>query len=172
MLDLKRLQQQLEIDEGVKYEVYLDTLGYPTFGIGHLVRPTDPEHLAWLHRLPNQRIIVSKERVQQVFLADCEAVLQDCCKYLPDFAKYPEEVKQIVANMIFNLGLTKMLKMFKQFRQDLISKNYKMAAREMRYNNGRDISKGESDWYKQTKARAQRLVKRMETLADNILCKV
>ena len=28
----KSLGKQLEIDEGVKYEIYNDHLGYPTFG--------------------------------------------------------------------------------------------------------------------------------------------
>ena len=40
-MDLEKLRKQLEIDEGVKYEIYLDHLGYPTFGIGHLVIPSD-----------------------------------------------------------------------------------------------------------------------------------
>ena len=33
--------EQLKIDEGVKYEVYLDHLGLPTFGVGHLVTEDD-----------------------------------------------------------------------------------------------------------------------------------
>ena len=36
-MDTEKLRKQLEIDEGVKYEIYNDHLGYPTFGIGHLV---------------------------------------------------------------------------------------------------------------------------------------
>jgi len=35
--------EQLKIDEGVKYTIYLDHLGYPTFGVGHLVLESDPE---------------------------------------------------------------------------------------------------------------------------------
>ena len=38
------LRKQLEIDEGVVHEIYLDHLGLPTFGIGHLVLESDPEH--------------------------------------------------------------------------------------------------------------------------------
>ena len=37
-MDINKLREQLKIDEGVKYEVYDDHLGYKTFGIGHLVR--------------------------------------------------------------------------------------------------------------------------------------
>ena len=43
-MDLQRLQEDLEDDEGVVYEIYLDHLGLPTFGIGHLVREEDPEY--------------------------------------------------------------------------------------------------------------------------------
>ena len=36
-MNLSELRAELEIDEGVKYEIYLDHLGCPTFGIGHLI---------------------------------------------------------------------------------------------------------------------------------------
>ena len=42
-MDIVKLREQLAIDEGVKYEVYKDHLGYPTFGIGHLVVEGDEE---------------------------------------------------------------------------------------------------------------------------------
>ena len=44
-MDLDRLREELKIDEGCKYEVYLDHLGLPTFGIGHLIRQDDPEYM-------------------------------------------------------------------------------------------------------------------------------
>ena len=43
-MDIEKLREQLEIDEGVVHEIYLDHLGYPTFGIGHLVTDEDPEY--------------------------------------------------------------------------------------------------------------------------------
>ena len=48
-MDLQRLQEDLEDDEGVVYEIYLDHLGLPTFGIGHLVREEDPESVSYTH---------------------------------------------------------------------------------------------------------------------------
>ena len=36
-MNIERVQKQLEIDEGVVYEIYTDHLGYPTLGIGHLI---------------------------------------------------------------------------------------------------------------------------------------
>ena len=41
-MNVDELRRQLEIDEGVVHEIYLDHLGYATFGIGHLVRDDDP----------------------------------------------------------------------------------------------------------------------------------
>ena len=43
-MDLEKLREQLEIDEGCIYEIYLDHLNFATFGIGHLVRESDPEN--------------------------------------------------------------------------------------------------------------------------------
>ena len=43
-MNIDQLRDTLKIDEGVKYEIYNDHLGYPTFGIGHLVVESDEEH--------------------------------------------------------------------------------------------------------------------------------
>ena len=43
-MDIVALRKQLEIDEGIKHEIYLDHLGLPTFGIGHLIIEGDPEY--------------------------------------------------------------------------------------------------------------------------------
>ena len=71
-MNIEQLRKELEVDEGVKYEIYNDHLGYPTFGIGHLVRDTDPEH--------GQEIgtPVSEDRVIEAFNKDVESVLNDC----------------------------------------------------------------------------------------------
>ena len=64
-MNIELLREQLEIDEGVKYEIYNDHLGYATFGIGHLVLDTDPEY--------GQEIgtSVSESRVIEAFEQDC-----------------------------------------------------------------------------------------------------
>jgi GH24 family phage-related lysozyme (muramidase) len=43
-MDINKLREQLEEDEGCVYEIYKDHLGYETFGVGHLVLETDPEN--------------------------------------------------------------------------------------------------------------------------------
>ena len=39
-----QLIDELKADEGVKNEIYLDHLGLPTCGVGHLIRESDPEY--------------------------------------------------------------------------------------------------------------------------------
>ena len=63
-MNVDKLREQLKIDEGVKYEVYKDHLGYPTFGIGHLVVEGD-EEMGKPVGTP-----VSEERVNSVFESD------------------------------------------------------------------------------------------------------
>jgi len=43
-MNIEILKKELIEDEGSKYEIYLDHLGYKTFGIGHLCKATDPEN--------------------------------------------------------------------------------------------------------------------------------
>jgi lysozyme len=147
-MDLVKLREQLEIDEGVKYDIYLDHLGYPTFGIGHLITEDDPEH--------GQSVgtEVSKERVEEAFEKDCEWVVRDCHKLYDSFDDLPEEVQQIVANMMFNLGYPR-LSAFKGMKAGVDSQNWNEAADQM----------VDSRWYRQVGVRAERLVERMRALA-------
>ena len=146
-MDLEQLREQLIIDEGQVNEIYNDHLGYPTFGIGHLVLESDPEY--------GQSVgtPVSEERVKECFEKDVESVTADC-KILHDgWDGYPEEVKQVVANMMFNMGRTR-LSGFRKHNAAIQSGDWKTAAVE-----GRD-----SKWYRQVTNRAERLMARLENV--------
>ena len=146
-MDLEKLRKQLEIDEGVKYEIYLDHLGYPTFGIGHLVIPSDKEYRE------DVGTRVSEERVRECFDKDVESVLRDCTLLYKDFDELPEEVQQIIANMMFNMGYTRLSK-FKGMKKGVDARDWNKAADEM----------ADSRWYKQVTNRANRLVERMRNI--------
>ena len=146
-MDIEQLKETLKIDEGVVYEIYNVHLGYPTFGIGHLVLERDGEH-----GLP-VGTPVSEDRVSECFEQDVQVVIEDCKKLHDGWDGYPEEVKQIVANMMFNMGLTRLSK-FNKHNAALQCGDWKEAAKE-----GRD-----SRWYKQVTNRAERLMKRLEEI--------
>ena len=150
-MNIQQLRKQLEIDEGVKYVIYLDHLGLPTFGIGHLVTKTDPES--------GQAVgtPISKERVAECFDMDVQSVINDCNKLYEDFEDLPEEVQQIIANMMFNMGYTRLSK-FKGMKRGVDSLNWNQAADEM----------VDSRWYRQVTNRANRLVERMRAVGTKL----
>ena len=147
-MDLEQLREQLEIDEGVKYEIYNDHLGYATFGVGHLVLESDEEHGSPLGTP------VSESRVIEAFEQDCENVLRDCDILYEDFADLPEEAQQVIANMMFNMGRPRLSK-FKGMKRGVDSRDWNAAADEM----------VDSQWYRQVTKRADRLVERIRALS-------
>ena len=146
-MDIEKLREQLEIDEGVVHEIYLDHLGYPTFGIGHLVTDDDPEYGA------DVGTKVDETRCIEAFNEDVETVIADCHILYPDFDDLPEEVQQIVANMMFNMGRPRLSK-FKGMKRGVDAKDWNAAADEM----------VDSAWYRQVTNRANRLVERMRNV--------
>tara|TARA_Y100000996_G_scaffold402055_1_gene373626 strand:- start:1004 stop:1447 length:444 start_codon:yes stop_codon:yes gene_type:complete len=147
-MDLEQLREQLEIDEGVKYEIYNDHLGYATFGVGHLVIESDPEHGMDIGTP------ISESRVIEAFEQDCENVLRDCIILYEDFSSLPEEAQQVIANMMFNMGRPRLSK-FKGMKRGVDSRDWNAAADEM----------VDSAWYRQVTNRADRLVERIRALA-------
>jgi len=146
-MNMEKLQEELENDEGCKYEIYNDHLGYPTFGIGHLILDSDPEHGS------STGTEVSEDRVKEAFENDVVGVVSDCETLYPDFEELPEEAQRIIANMMFNMGRTRLSK-FKGMKYGVNTRDWNMAADEM----------VDSSWYKQVTNRADRLVDRMRSI--------
>ena len=146
-MNIEQLRNELEIDEGIKYEIYLDHLGLPTFGIGHLVTEKDPEY--------GQEVgtAVSEERVAEVFEQDVQITLDECKVLYSDFDELPEEVQLIIANMMFNMGRPR-LSQFKGMKRGVDARDWNAAADEM----------VDSKWYRQVTNRADRLVTRMRAV--------
>ena len=113
-MDRNAVFEQLKIDEGVVNEIYLDHLGYPTFGVGHLVLESDPEH--------GQEVgtPISEERVKDCFEKDLDLAISECVAlYGADvWEAFPGEVQEILVNMMFNMGRTRLSK-FKNFNSAL-----------------------------------------------------
>ena len=146
-MNIDQLREELKVDEGVKYEIYLDHLGLPTFGIGHLVLESDEEY--------GQPVgtAVSEQRVNECFEKDVEQVLSDCKTLYSDFDSLPGEAQLIIANMMFNMGRPRLSK-FKGMKAGVDSRDWNKAADEM----------VDSRWYRQVTNRADRLVNRMRSI--------
>ena len=146
-MDIDKLREELKIDEGVKYEIYLDHLSLPTCGVGHLIKDTDPES-----GLPVGTKI-EEERVNELFDEDIQVTIQECKYLYNDFDDLPEEAQRIIANMMFNLGRPR-LSRFLKMKQHVDSRDFASASEEMK----------NSKWYTQVTNRAQRLCDRMANI--------
>ena len=142
---------QLKIDEGVEYEIYEDHLGLPTFGVGHLILESDEEYGKPVGTP------VDEERVRECFERDLDTSIGECRTLYGEetFGDLPDEVQQILVNMMFNMGRPR-LSGFKKFNAAIEAGDWTEAAKE-----GRD-----SRWYNQVSNRAERLMVRLENLAS------
>ena len=143
-----QLREELAEDEGCKFEIYLDHLGLPTFGIGALIKEHDPEY--------GQPVgtPVSEDRVRQRFNLDIAVTIEDCQVLYDDFDDLPEEAQLVIANMMFNMGRPRLSK-FKGMKAGVDDRDWDRAADEM----------VDSRWHDQVPNRAKRLVKRIRDLA-------
>ena len=146
-MDIEKLREEIEYDEGSVNEIYLDHLGLATFGVGHLVRKEDPEY-GWEVGTP-----VDADRCVEAFNTDIETVLSDCKLLYSDFEDLPEEAQRIIANMMFNMGRPRLSK-FKGMKRGVDARDWNAAADEM----------VDSRWYRQVTNRADRLVERLRNI--------
>ena len=140
----ERVREQLKIDEGVVYEIYLDHLGLPTCGIGHLITDAD------LECGQSVGTPVPEARVNLLFDIDMNTAVRECEVLYDEWDGFPEEVQEILINMMFNMGRPR-LSGFKKFNAALAERDWIGASEEM----------VDSRWYNQVGARAERLVERM-----------
>ena len=147
-MNRENIYKQLCVYEGVVYKIYLDHLGYPTFGVGHLVLKDDPEY--------GQEVgtPVSEERVRACFERDLDTAISECVVlYGDEWKGFPGEVQEVLVNILFNLGRPRLSK-FKNFNAKIIEGDYVGAAPE-----GLD-----SIWAKQVGPRAVRLMERLKSV--------
>lgn len=148
----------IERHEGRRNEVYKDSLGIPTIGIGYNLRnATAKDDLAKVGANLKEVLRgkqLSDDQVNELFRMSLDRALKDAKSYYPEFDKLPDAAKGVLVDMSFNLGLTK-LKGFKDLKTALGRGNYNAAADAMI----------DSAWYKQVKTRGVRLVNIMRGLA-------
>lgn len=135
-MNLKRLSAQLEIDEGKRSRMYLDTVGKWTAGVG---------------RNLSDRAFSDGE-IQLMLSNDINLAVKDARQLIPGFDNLDDVRQEVIANMSFNLGFAR-LSGFRKFVAAVNASEFSEAATEML----------NSKWATQVGARAQRLSKAMRT---------
>ena len=142
-MNVEECKEQIKRHEGEVFEIYEDSLGYKTLGIGHLCQPQDPEY-DW-----KVGTKVSQEVVDMYYEQDFEKHYQETIHVFgseEDFENLPEPIQRVLVNMCFNLGGTRLSK-FKNMLAACRSHDWKEMAQQMQ----------ESRWYWQVGRRSKEL---------------
>jgi lysozyme len=133
---VSKLAEQLMIDEGLRLMPYKDTVGKLTIGVGRNIAD----------------IGITKEEAMFLLKNDIARVDAKVDKHLPWVKEMVQARQDVVLNMAFNLGISRLL-LFKNTLAYMKAGDYDAAAQGML----------ESKWAKQVGARATRLAQMMKT---------
>ena len=138
-MNYQLLKNRIKKNEGFSIKPYKDILGKPTIGYGHLIKNKE-RHLFFKKQ--------TKESLNKVFENDFNAALISFQQHFNTSKTRPKKTKELIIEMIFQIGVEGVLKFKKMIRQ--IEKNNKhLAALEMM----------DSLWYSQTPKRVENLIK-------------
>lgn len=149
----------LRYDEGLKLDVYKDTEGYWTVGIGHLLtkNPSKEVAIKELDKLVGRSTMgkITEAEAQKIFAGDvkiAENGILDNSVLAPVYNSLNDERKKALINMVFQMGVAGVAT-FKNSMNLLLQKDWSKAA----------INLAQSKWYKQTPNRAKRVISVFET---------
>lgn len=141
-MNLKLLEAELRRDEGVRYSVYLDSVGVPTVGVGHNCK-VSPLPAGWACPLTDGQ-------VDQLLAQDVQSTCGQLDRFLSWWRNLDEVRQRVICNMAFNMGVGTLLT-FRNTLTDMKQGFYVAAATGMRA----------SLWARQVGQRAQRLADAM-----------
>ena len=142
-MNIELLKEEIKRHEGEVLEIYEDSLGYKTLGVGHLCKPEDPEY-NWEVGTP-----VSQEVVDMYYEDDFNKHVAEAMHVFGTeeaFANLPENIQHVLVNMCFNLGGTRLSK-FRNMLAACREHDWKRMAAEME----------DSRWFKQVGRRSREL---------------
>ena len=131
------LKKRIKKNEGFRNKPYLDSLGYPTIGYGHLINKKEKKMF---------QAKFSKKFLSNLFDRDFKIALTAYKKNF-NYKKHPKNTKEVLIEMIFQIGIKKQRKFVKMNKHIQNNDNF-LAALEMK----------NSLWYKQTPKRVEGLI--------------
>ena len=137
MKKYKTLKNKIKKNEGFRSASYLDSLGFATIGYGHLIKPNEKYLLVKK---------IEKRSLLNIFNQDFKKSIKSYEKSYGK-KKYNQNTKDVLIEMIFQLGIEKQRKFIKMNKY-LEKKQLFMASLEMK----------NSLWYAQTPKRVDGLI--------------
>lgn len=136
---LEVVKRLIKRHEGLRLEVYNDSVGKPTIGYGHLIKPGETE----MKKL-------TLEEADELFESDFIEHLEAAEK-IPGFANADFMRRAAIIDLTFNMGPV-WYKKFPKFTAAFVEGNYVKAAAELE----------NSRWYRQVGSRARTIVELMK----------
>ena len=143
-MNIELCKQEIKRHEGELLEVYVDSLGYKTLGVGHLIQPQDPEH-GWEVGTPITQE-VSDIYFEDDFNKHLAEAIHVCEKNNVDFENLPDAIQRVLVNMCFNLGGSRLGK-FKNMLYACATAQWQEMANQME----------DSKWFRQVGRRSKEL---------------
>jgi lysozyme len=132
---MSNLTEDLIRHEGYRQDLYEDTEGIITIGVGYNIQEKGlPDYIIKL--LLNDSINEARSELDRI---------------KPDWTRYSDNRQEVLINMMFNLGAPRFQE-FRKFWKALKSNNFNLASAEML----------DSKWSRQVGSRATELALRME----------
>ncbi len=144
-MNIELCKQEIKRHEGEVLNIYEDSLGYKTLGVGHLCQPEDPEY-DWAVGTS-----VSQEVVDMYYEDDFDKHYMEAIHVFgshEDWNELPEVIQRVLVNMCFNLGGSRFSK-FRNMLKACRNHNWKEMAVQME----------DSRWYGQVGRRSKELQK-------------
>ena len=153
---MNKLFDHIKLREGYKQSVYLDILGKPTCGIGHLLSKEEQE------KYP-VKCLVSEKVIDNWFKEDIKEALDEANNQMKDLEIIDEDFRIALVSVNYQLG-TSWHKKFPKTYQCLKMKNYDNAMMEILY---KDPPATEpSTWKEQTPVRVEDFVNAIEKIKE------
>tara|TARA_R100001510_G_scaffold8307_1_gene6384 strand:- start:249 stop:698 length:450 start_codon:yes stop_codon:yes gene_type:complete len=144
-MNIDLCKAEIKRHEGEVLEIYNDSLGYKTLGVGHLCQPNDIEY-DWKVGTP-----VSQSVVDAYYEMDFRKHYYEAVNVFGDeksFNNLPDDIQRVLVNMAFNLGGTRLSK-FRNMLKACRNHDWQEMARQMQ----------DSKWFYQVGRRSVELQK-------------
>ena len=151
----KEFLEHLEVREGNEERIYLDTLGKPTCGVGHLL---SLEECSQYEIGQN----ISQTTRDKWLEEDAQKAWDAAAQQLQDLNIEKPEFIVALGSVNFQLG-THWRNKFPSAYQALLNKDYAEAIKQVSTGSGKD---GQSRWMEQTPIRVKDFVKAIKTLTN------
>jgi len=139
------IQKMIEFEEGKRLDVYLDSEGILTVGIGHSLIADSALDILKRHIKLHDKI--TEAECTALFERDLKNVYALIKRKIPFFDGLEEKYKPVIINMVFQMGINRTLA-FKNTLKAMTDDRHLAVIEGMK----------NSKWYKQTPNRVNRLI--------------